>query len=360
MRTPYFGLFLWVIVIWFRFTKQSPLLKTYTLTKMITNNKKSIAQGESRESRKGNVFWWARLLVTAGLAVFLLGQMWDELDQIKLQLVQPLYLVLAIITIIAAITCSVWSWNILLLTDKKPGFFLLSAHYLLGLFYNNFLPGGIGGDIVRAGALVQGGQSLIVAANSVLMSRLAALWGVVLLAGITIPIYSFATGAPLALPLILGSLGALVFAVLLSAFLFGAPLSLLVRYLPDRWQCWHNELCSYWSHPKILLFALLLSLGIQVLAVAVNLFVAMAIGLPVSFWMLLVSIPLINLITLLPISIGGFGVREMIYFYMLSRFGVSAMEAVVLSLVVYLLIALVSAVGAAVSQLWVPKDGRSG
>jgi uncharacterized membrane protein YbhN (UPF0104 family) len=326
---------------------------------MITDNQKSIVQGESRETRKRNIFWWARILVTAVLAIFLLDQIRGELYQIKLQLVQPLYLVLAMITVITAITCSVWLWKLLLLANNKPGFFVLSAHYLLGLFYNNFLPGGIGGDIVRTGALVQGGQRLIVAANSVLMSRLAGLWGIVLLAGITIPIYSYETGAPLALPLILGSLGAFIFTVLLSAFLFGAPLSFLVMHLPARWQRWHNELRSYRSHPKLLLSALLLAICIQVLAVVVNLFVAMALGLSVSFLMLLVSIPLINLITLLPISIGGFGVRETIYFYMLSRFGVSAVEAVVLSLAVYLLIALVSALGAAVSQLWVPRNGRS-
>jgi len=325
---------------------------------MITDNEKSVAQEEKMKIPRGKILWWARILVTLSLAVFLLAQIRGELYQIRLQLVQPIYLVLAIITVITAIICSVWLWKMMLLTDNKPGMIVLSAHYLLGLFYNNFLPGGIGGDVVRIGALVQGGQKLIVAANSVLMARLAGLWGIVLLAGITVPIFRYATGEPLALPLILGSVGALIVTLLISAFLFGAPLAFLVKHLPERWRRWHNELRAYRSHPKLLLITLFLAISIQILAVAVNFFMAIALGLSVSFMMLLVSIPLVNLVTLLPISIGGFGVRETIYFYMLSRFGVSAVEAVVLSLAVYLLIALVSALGAAVSQLWVPKNGK--
>ena len=93
------------------------------------------------------------------------------------------------------------------------------------------------------------------------------------------------------------------------------------------------------------------------MAVVVNASMAQALGLPISFGILLLCIPLVNLVVLLPISIGGFGVREGAYYYLLSCFGVSAGEAVLLSLAVYALLVFVAAVGAAASQFWLPQNG---
>jgi len=306
--------------------------------------------------RLRRIFWWGRAFVTAGLAWYLISHIRGELDHLKLQLVNPWYLFLAFVSAITAVFCSVWVWRMMLQTADRPGYFTLLAHYLLGFFYNNFLPGGFGGDMVRAGALVQGGQQLVHAANSVLMARLAGLWSLVLLACLTIPLYTLETGWQAALPLIIGALGALAVAIMGSAFLFGAPMAFLFKGLPERWRTWHNELRAYWDQPRILLQALLLSFAIQILAVVVNASMAQALGLPIPFGILLLSIPLVSLVVLLPISIGGFGVREGAYYYLLSCFGVGAGEAVLLSLAVYVLLVLVAAVGAAVSQFWIPKN----
>jgi hypothetical protein len=85
---------------------------------------------------------------------------------------------------------------------------------------------------------------------------------------------------------------------------------------------------------------------------------ARALGLSISFDVLLLCIPLINLVVLLPVSMGGFGVREAAYYYMLSHFGVGAGGAVLLSLAVYVLLVLVTAIGAAISQFLIPKNGK--
>ena len=116
--------------------------------------------------------------------------------------------------------------------DARPGYLTLLAYYLLGFFYNNFLPGGFGGDVVRAGALVQGGQKLVQAANSVLMARLAGLWSIVVLACLAIPLYALETNWQASSPLVFGALGALAVAIVGSAFLFGAPMTFLLKSLP--------------------------------------------------------------------------------------------------------------------------------
>ncbi len=50
---------------------------------------------------------------------------------------------------------------------------------LIGLFYNQFLPGGVGGDIVKAAALARNQERRTVAVATVVMDRVIALWGLV-------------------------------------------------------------------------------------------------------------------------------------------------------------------------------------
>jgi uncharacterized protein (TIRG00374 family) len=50
---------------------------------------------------------------------------------------------------------------------------------LIGLFYNSFLPGGVGGDIVKAAWLARSQERRTVAVATVLMDRVIALWGLV-------------------------------------------------------------------------------------------------------------------------------------------------------------------------------------
>ena len=324
---------------------------------MIASEEKKLAPEKIGRLRLRRLLWWGRALITACLAYYLVNQIGGDFDQLKLQLVNPWFILLAFAAAITAVFCSVWVWRMMLPADSRPSYLTLLAHYLLGFFYNNFLPGGFGGDVVRTGALVQGGQRIAQAANSVLMARLVGLWSIVLLACLTTPVYTLATGWRAAMPLIFGALGALALAIVGSAFLFGAPMTFLLKSMPERWRVWHQELQAYWGQRQILLQALLISFGIQILAVSVNASMARALGLPVPFGILLLSIPLINLVVLLPISMGGFGVREGTYYFLLSGFGVSAGQAVLLSLAVYVLLVIVAAVGAAVSQFWLPQNG---
>ena len=50
---------------------------------------------------------------------------------------------------------------------------------LIGLFYNTFLPGGVGGDIIKAAGLARSQERRTVAVATVLMDRVIALWGLV-------------------------------------------------------------------------------------------------------------------------------------------------------------------------------------
>jgi uncharacterized membrane protein YbhN (UPF0104 family) len=295
--------------------------------------------------------------VTVSLAGFLVWRLRDNLGTVQLRLARPEYLLLALLTGLSGVLLSVWLWRLMLRPDARLPFRVLLAHYLSGLFWNHFLPGGVGGDVVRVGALWESSRRPQEAFNSVLMARFVGLWSIVLLASAAAVVYTLSTGLQAALPFLILSGGALVAGGAGTAFVFGAPLAWLLKRLPDGWGAWHAELRAYRSRPVHLMRGLGLSLAIQVCAVGINILVAQALDLAVPHAGLVLAIPLVTLSGVLPISLGGFGVREGAYLYLLGQLGGRPTDAVLLSLAVYTLLALVAALGAALTRPWASWSG---
>jgi uncharacterized membrane protein YbhN (UPF0104 family) len=190
------------------------------------------------------------------------------------------------------------------------------------------------------------------------MARFTGLWSIVLLASATVIVYTLSAGRQTALPFIILSAGALAAAGAGTAFVFGLPLAWLLKRLPAGWRGWHAELQAYRSRPGLLFRGLVLALAIQACAVAVNVTVMQALNLAIPPAGLVLAIPLVTLSGILPISLGGFGIREGAYLYLLGHLGAEPTDAVLLSLAVYTLLALVAALGAALTRPWVSWTAR--
>jgi hypothetical protein len=127
-------------------------------------------------------------------------------------------------------------------------------------------------------------------------------------------------------------------AVAMSALVFAAyrgsrpaaatPLRRLNRLLAQVWPVLGGGSKTRWVLGVTTLLGLLYQ-GIIVLATWI---LARAIDLDVSFAVLAVVTPLVIVATLVPISIAGFGVREVGYVALLAEAGVSAPDATLLSL----------------------------
>jgi uncharacterized membrane protein YbhN (UPF0104 family) len=310
---------------------------------------------ESGAVRRRRLWWLARGLATLALAGFLVWRVRGQLGAVHLSLARPAYLALALGCMVSAIMLSTGLWYVLLPRPRRVLFRHLVAHYLLGQVWNNVLPSGMGGDAVRAIALRNDLGRADVAVSSVLMARVCGLWSVVLLALVSACLYTVRQGLPSAWPWLLVSLGALGLALGGTALLLGAPVEGLVRRLPRWLNGWYARLRAYRGQPSILLAALTCAITIQLCAIAINACLSQALALPISTVQLLLSLPLINLAVLLPISIGGLGAREGSYVVLLGLLGVSAVDALVLSLAVYVSLVLVTAAGAGVCILLSPR-----
>jgi uncharacterized protein (TIRG00374 family) len=221
--------------------------------------------------------------------------------------------------------------------------------YMVGVFANNFLPTSFGGDFARAWLLAKPGPPLVRALLSVLVDRFMAFWCLVAIAWLATVV------DPGAIPgsLFLGLLGVTVGGLTVSALLLRMAMhggDRLARRLPERVLGWAREtretLHLYRRRPRELAQATLLGLAFQTLAVLAVWMVARAIDIEAPFALLAVVAPLGLIITLIPISIAGFGVREGGMVLLLGEAGYSATEATLFSLVGVAVLVLSSTPGA--------------
>jgi uncharacterized membrane protein YbhN (UPF0104 family) len=70
--------------------------------------------------------------------------------------------------------------------------------------------------------------------------------------------------------------------------------------------------------------------------------------------------PIVYILTVLPISLGGLGVREGVFVYLLTRAGIQASDAVMVSLLIYLNRVLVNSSGAVLQIFWKPEVEGAG
>jgi len=101
----------------------------------------------------------------------------------------------------------------------------------------------------------------------------------------------------------------------------------------------------YRSQRATLVLVFLVSIAYQLLIVVFSYLVGTALGLGISFRYFMLCVPFTVIISLVPISINGVGIREGGYVFLLSKIGHSSSEAVSLSLLIYALSLLVSLIG---------------
>jgi uncharacterized protein (TIRG00374 family) len=207
----------------------------------------------------------------------------------------------------------------------------LRAH-AAGLFANLCLPSIVGGDVVRAGLAARSAGRLEAVALGSLADRLidtAALVGIAGFAAITHPDLARGRAATVlvsaALLLVLGVVTGLVLVRMLPAERLPERLKKIATRIRE-------ALDALLAAPAKALAALGISALVQCSFVGLNIALARSIGieLQAAAWML--AWPLAKLVALIPVSLGGIGVREVALAVFLAPFGVEAPLAVAQSL----------------------------
>lgn len=229
----------------------------------------------------------------------------------------------------------VWRWRFLAstLTEILPSFRLTFWTYEEGLFYNQLLPSTIGGDVVRVVRWQGAGVRGLPAASSVFLDRLSGLNGaaLVLLLGIPVLIGRHTSRSLVLLALLL-SLSVILGTAGGFAIARWPKLTSPLMRLPRLWNI-AETLRKNLKWNMIFVYSLALSLIGHILSGLAAYCVAISFGIHLSAFILVFVTSLVVLVSTVPITIAGWGIRELSYVSFLSPFGVDRTEAFALGAV---------------------------
>ncbi len=223
--------------------------------------------------------------------------------------------VLALALLVGGLVLSAVRWTILLRAGGARIAFPRTVHlYFVGYFFNTLLPTAVGGDVVRAWAL-RDTTPLAVAGGSIVVERL--LGSACLLALGIGGSFALESAAPARIPLVI--VGGLYAAALAALFLVRLPerppaaeegrarrvLRSLARIA--------RETKTFRGHRNALAGGLALSLVWQVMLIVVNGVLSRGMGGVCPWASLFVLVPVVQALSMIPISVGGLGVREIGY-----------------------------------------------
>jgi uncharacterized membrane protein YbhN (UPF0104 family) len=282
-----------------------------------------------------------------------IGRLWAIARQASL-----LWLAVALAIYAVNLLASTWRWYVLLTAqevDVRRRW--LFGSFMVASFFNNFLPSNIGGDVIRISDTAKAARSRTLATTVVLMDRGLGLMALVLVAAVG----ASAAGAvhPAALPIwpvwlwagFLAAAAASAPAVFAPAG-FSRLLQPLTVFHPEwvgnRIETLTSVLARFGAQPRALATCFATAVFVQVTMVFFYFSVAHALHLNVTLSDIAVIVPISFVVQMLPVSFGGFGVREATFSIYFSRIGQPIESAIAMSLIGQALIILFSLTGAAV------------
>ena len=282
---------------------------------------------------------YLRFGISAGLLTLVAWQTrWDDVAE-RFAGMRAGWYWAAVLLLALGLTGSARRWQIY---AKELGFDRswrqFCTFYFVGMFFNLVLPTSVGGDVVRAVYLNDGSGRKWPAVISVLLERASGL--LVLIAFACVGLFF----CPFALP------GWLVACVWGSAA--ASLIALIGMRYAQRWP-WlstprREQLHSFvnlFLRPDLWVRTALLSVLTQAAGIVVVWCLAMSIGLDMPFAYCCVFAPMLTLLMLLPISVGGMGVREGGMVLFLAPLSVDTGSALTLAFLLFSVGAAISLVG---------------
>jgi uncharacterized protein (TIRG00374 family) len=191
------------------------------------------------------------------------------------------------------------------------------------LFFNNFLPSHVGGDVVKAYYIYRGAHRNVAAFSGVVIDRLFGLVAMVIIGGVAILIADRGPASPkivttlVLLTLAIGCVFAVLFNKGIVDFLCRIRLPLVTTALLDKLRGIYQAMHLYRDHSSLVAVGLLLTLVGQVAFVFTNYFLARSLSIDIPLEVFFYLVPILLIVGLTP-TVNGIGVREVVYLYYLA------------------------------------------
>jgi uncharacterized protein (TIRG00374 family) len=259
------------------------------------------------------------------------------------------WLLLGLCFMVGGVVVSSWKWRAILLVDNVDcPLRVLFKIYLIGIFFNNFLPTSIGGDAIRGYYLSRQCGSSVVGVSSILAERMSGFFVLLLFPFIG---FMLSTGFDRkSFPALLFFL-LLFLIVTLACFLFPPIRNRWGSLLPNQISATVVNLSEamgrYLQCARARSAMLIGSVIFNGLVLLTHWSLARALHMDLAFADLMIVVPLVIILTLIPLSLNGLGVREGGFVFFLTGLGVGQAEALSFGLLSYALLVIVSLSGGA-------------
>jgi glycosyltransferase 2 family protein len=261
-----------------------------------------------------------KIVITAACLWYVSGKIDFTKAWAVLKTANWIYLFLALLVFILSKLISAIRLNIYF---KNAGLYLsLSQNiklYLLGMFYNLFLPGSISGDAYKI-LLLKKKYTVTYKKTTaaILLDRFSGLLGL----GLILAVYSI---------IVINK------ALYIVGICCGAVLAVLVVYfIVNRWL--KDYASSFFP-------TLLLGILVQVSQVICAYLIMASLGIPIHVTEYIFIFLVSSIVSVLPLTIGGLGIREVVFLEGSKQFGLLQETSVVISLLFYLITLVTSAGG---------------
>ncbi|MBU0503276.1 MAG: lysylphosphatidylglycerol synthase transmembrane domain-containing protein [Candidatus Omnitrophota bacterium] len=306
------------------------------------------------------------IIFRVGISILLLYFIFRQVDEKSLlEIVSradvPLLLLAAGIFFLNYFLCF-FRWEMILKTlEVNLPWKKLLVPFTGGIFFNLFLPSTIGGDFVRSVDLAVHTKKTKEVVASVFLDRLSGYIGLVV-----ITLIALLCGWGVirdksvlsAIALITGILG-LILLVLFNNFIFSNVNKMLdsprAGRIRESLKDLHEEIYYFKGNKRVIVYNLLISIVIQAISPLTFYVISRALGLNVNILYFFIFLPVIGAITLLPISIGGLGVREMTIVFFFAKVGVSKDIAFAMSLLNSLFMVVFAGIGGLIYVLTIRR-----
>ncbi len=299
-----------------------------------------------------------KLLVSSLLLYFLVSKVGGRTLIENMLLLNPYAFAAAVGLYLFAAYLSTLRWKLLIPEEISTG--RLFSLYMIGSFFNTYMPGAVGGDVVKAyymsrelkgrtsGSPLPGASEAVLLSNplqkhdadhnviavaSVFMDRYIGFFALLVVGTVAFPFgMRYLEGASIQWPVIwivpFFLAAFFVSSLILFKFRLGARVKFLFK-IYDYFQL-------YSSRRDVLVPAFLYSLLVQILGVLSIYILSNGLSMGVAFLPFLIFVPIIILVSFLPLSISGIGLREGAFVLLLGSIGVPPKMSMTLSIAWFL------------------------
>jgi len=230
-----------------------------------------------------------------------------------------------------------------------------------GVFFNIFLPSTIGGDLMRSFDLATHTKRPREVVATVFLDRLSGYIGLVSLCLLSLG-FGWRLIQDRSVLLSIGIITAILVGVLLvlfNNFLFTKINKLLhspnAGKIREIIKDLHHEIHIFRHQKKTIVYNLLFSILIQAIAPVGFFVIALSLGIKINPIYFFIFLPIINAIILIPISIGGLGLRDATTVFFFAKAGVESDLAFAMSLISFSFVVICGALGGIIYVLTVHR-----